>query len=132
MPSTHPYERLRFSRTGLSGVLATGLHVVVASALITTVLPVPAAANGIAFVAANLFSYTINTLWTFSHPLQGRSLVRFVLVSLLGLVIAVSVSGLADWFGLNYWYGIALVVCCATPVTFLLHNFWTYRQDMKG
>lgn len=117
---------------GLSGILATGLHVLVASVLIATILPVPAAANGIAFVAANLFSYTINTLWTFSHPLQGRSLVRFVLVSLLGLSIAVSVSGLADWYGLNYWYGITFVVCCATPVTFLLHNFWTYKQEMKG
>lgn len=123
---------LKAMKFGLSGVLATGLHVLVASVLITTVLPVPAAANGIAFVVANLFSYAINTLWTFSHPLQGRSLVRFVLVSLLGLLIAVSVSGLADWYGLNYWYGIALVVCCATPVTFLLHNFWTYKQDMKG
>ena len=117
---------------GLSGILATGLHVAVASGLITTVLPVPAVANGIAFVVANLFSYAINTLWTFSHPLQGRSLLRFVLVSLTGLIIAVTVSGLAQWYGLNYWYGIGLVVCCATPVTFLLHNVWTYKQDLAG
>lgn len=117
---------------GLSGILATGLHVLVASTLITTVLPVPAAANGIAFVVANLFSYTINTLWTFSHPLHGRSLVRFLLVSLAGFVIAVTVSGLAEWYGLHYWYGIGLVVCGATPVTFLLHNFWTYKQDLAG
>jgi putative flippase GtrA len=117
---------------GLSGIMVTGLHVVVAFVLITTVLPIPAAANGIAFVVANLFSYAVNTLWTFSSPLQGRSLLRFVLVSLLGFIIAVTVSGLAEWYGLHYWYGIALVVCCVTPVTFLLHNFWTYRQDATG
>lgn len=109
--------------------MVTGLHVAVAFSLITTILPVPAVANGIAFVVANLFSYAINTLWTFSRPLQGRSLVRFVLVSLFGFIIAVTVSGLAEWYGLHYWYGIGLVVCCVTPVTFLLHNFWTYGRD---
>lgn len=117
---------------GLTGVMVTGLHVVVALLLISTVLPVPAAANGLAFVVANLFSYAINTLWTFSHPLHGRSLVRFLLVSLFGFIIAVTVSGLAEWYGLHYWYGIGLVVCCVTPVTFLLHNFWTYGQNASG
>ncbi len=123
---------LKAFKFGLSGILVTGVHVVVAFALITTILPFPSMANGIAFVAANIFSYAINTLWTFSRPLQGRSLLRFVLVSLLGLIIAVTVSGLAEWYGLHYWYGIGLVVCCVTPVTFLLHNFWTYRRVTTG
>jgi len=123
---------LKAFKFGLSGLMVTGLHVVVAFVLITTVLPFPPAANGIAFVIANLVSYTINTLWTFSSPLQGRSLVRFVLVSLLGFIIAIMVSGLAQWYGLHYWWGIGLVVCCVTPVSFLLHNFWTYKQDATG
>jgi putative flippase GtrA len=123
---------LKAFKFGLSGLMVTGLHVVVAFVLITTVLPFPPAANGIAFVIANLVSYTINTLWTFSSPLQGRSLIRFVLVSLLGFIIAIMVSGLAQWYGLHYWWGIGLVVCCVTPVSFLLHNFWTYKQDAKG
>lgn len=123
---------LKAMKFGLTGVMVTGLHVVVALLLISTVLPVPAAANGLAFVVANLFSYAINTLWTFSHPLHGRSLVRFLLVSLFGFIIAVTVSGLAEWYGLHYWYGIGLVVCCVTPVTFLLHNFWTYGQNASG
>jgi len=123
---------LKAFKFGLSGLMVTGLHVVVAFVLITTVLPFPPAANGIAFIIANLVSYTINTLWTFSSPLQGRSLVRFVLVSLLGFIIAIMVSGLAQWYGLHYWWGIGLVVCCVTPVSFLLHNFWTYKQDATG
>lgn len=120
------------SKFGFSGLLVTGLHALVASALITGALLNPAAANGIAFLISNLFSYFVNTLWTFSSPLRGRSLLRFLLVSLLGFLIAVTLSGVAEIYGLHYWYGIGLVVCTVPPVTFLLHSFWTYRQDTTG
>ena len=42
-----------------------------------------------------------------------------------------AMSGAAQYYGLHYWYGIGLVVCIVPPVTFLLHNFWTYKVDIK-
>ena len=87
----------------------------------------PWLANGIAFVVATLFSFTINTTWSFSSRPSRRLLVRFVLVATVGLGITVAVSGTAQYFGLHYLYGIALVVCAVPPITFLLHKYWTYR-----
>jgi putative flippase GtrA len=99
----------------------------VAVGFIHFVAPAPSIANGVAFVVATIFSYTINTLWSFSSPLHGRNLFRFVAVSMVGCLLAVTVSGTAQHYGLHYWYGIGLVVFTVPPVTFLLHSLWTYR-----
>ena len=115
---------LRFT---LSGLLVTGLHVLVATVLIEYILPVPSLANGVAFLVATVFSYLVNTIWSFSTPLHGKNLIRFCIVSLLGLSLAMSVSGVAQYLGLYYLYGIFLVAIVIPPITFILHNFWTYR-----
>jgi len=90
-------------------------------------LPVPSIANGFAFVVATTFSYLVNTIWSFSSPLHGKILVRFCIVSIVGLFLAMLVSGAAEYLGLHYLHGILLVAMIIPPVTFILHNFWTYR-----
>lgn len=124
LPPVLTRQALRFA---LSGLLATGLHVLIATAFIQIILPAPPLANGVAFIVATIFSYLINTLWSFSRPLHGRNLFRFFVVSCIGLFLAMTISGAAQYLGLHYLYGIGLVVCIVPPVTFLLHNFWTYR-----
>lgn len=118
----------RAQRFAMSGLLVTGLHVLVAASFIHFVAPRPSVANGIAFVAATIVSYLINTLWSFSSPFRKSSFIRFILVSVIGCVLAMSVSGLAEFYGMSHWVGIACVVAVVPPVTFLLHTFWTYRK----
>jgi putative flippase GtrA len=108
-------------------LLATGVHVLVAVAFIRIVLPAPSIANGVAFVVATIFSYLVNTMWSFSSPLHGRNLLRFCVVALVGLSLAMMISGAAQHYGLHYLWGIFFVVLVVPPVTFLLHSFWTYR-----
>lgn len=125
MPSAEAVRQAR--RFAVSGVLSTGLHVFVATGIIVLLLPMPALANGVAFLVATLFSFTINTMWSFSSRPSRRLLLRFVMVATAGLAVTVAVSGTAEFFGLHYLFGIALVVCTVPPVTFLLHKYWTYR-----
>ena len=123
-----PYEHIKKAqRFAVSGILVTGLHVLVAAGFIRFILPLPSVANGVAFIIATIFSYLINTLWSFSSPLHGKNLIRFLLVSSLGCTLAITVSGLAELQGMSHWIGIACVVTVVPPVTFVLHNFWTYR-----
>lgn len=119
--------RRKALRFAFSGLLVTVLHVVIASVFIENILPVPSLANGVAFVMATVISYLINTTWTFSTQLYRQNLFRFCVVSFFGFSLAVSISGAAQFYGMHYWYGIVFVVCAVPPVTFLLHNFWTYR-----
>lgn len=114
-------------RFAFSGLLLTGVHVLVASALIQIVLLSPAVANGIAFLVATLLSYLINTIWSFSSSLHGKTLTRFLLVSIIGLSLSISISWATQYSGFDYLYGIGLVVFIVPPVTFFLHNFWTYK-----
>ncbi len=119
------YQRaLRF---GFSGTLVTGLHITIAYAIINVLLPVPWIANGIAFIISTMVSYLLNTIWSFSSQPDGTNFLRFYIVSGVGLCLAMGVSGLAQFCGMNYWNGICAVVLSGPPTTFLLHNFWTYR-----
>jgi putative flippase GtrA len=117
-------QALRFA---LSGLLATGLHVCIATVFIKAVLPAPSVANGVAFMGATVFSYLVNTIWSFSSPLHGKNLMRFCAVAFIGLALSMTISGTAQYYGLHYLYGIALVVCIVPPVTFFLHSYWTYK-----
>jgi putative flippase GtrA len=114
-------------RFAVSGLLATGLHALVAIGLIESFAISAPLANGIAFLVATIFSYAVNTLWSFSSVLYGRNLFRFICVSMIGGGLAVSVSALAAHFKLHYLVGIGIVAVTVPPVTFLLHRFWTYR-----
>jgi putative flippase GtrA len=125
-PSRGLAEQAR--RFAASGVLATGLHALVAASFVNLVAPIPTLANGIAFTVATAFSYLMNTLWSFRKPPRGRNLIRYVLVASIGCFLAVGISGMAEHYGASYVVGILAVVCIVPPFTFALHGFWTYRD----
>lgn len=112
---------------GLVGVLATGIHVMVASALIAGVGWPAGFANGAAFCVATLASYSLNSRLTFRQAMSRRTLWRFVAVAALGALLSMAISGGAEWYGLHYLVGIALVVTSLPLLTFLAHSRWTYR-----
>ena len=115
---------LRFAVTGL---FVTALHALVAVLFINFVAPHPPLANGVAFAVATVVSYVINTTWSFSARLHGRTLVRFMLVSFGGFLLAMFVAWAAQLAGLHYLLGIGAVALIIPAFTFVLHNFWTYR-----
>lgn len=115
---------LRFAVTGL---FVTALHAVVAVLFINFLMPMPPLANGVAFAVATVVSYLINTTWSFSARLHGRTLLRFMLVSAGGFLLAMFVAWAAQIAGLNYLLGIGAVALTIPAFTFVLHNFWTYR-----
>lgn len=121
----------RVVRFAITGVLNTAVHVVVATALIRLLHAAPALANGVAFCVATVFSFAMNTLWSFRQRLERRTFFRFLLVSLLGLPMSSGLAGLVDWLGFHYAFGIAAVVLVMPPVNFLLHNFWTYKKSQQ-
>jgi len=118
---------VRIVRFGISGVAATGVHVVLATSLIAWLSASPVVANGIAFVCAAVFSYLLNTLWSFSAPLRGDNLARFLCVSVLGLGVTLAISWSAQAMGASYWTGLACILTAVPPLTFILHRTWTYR-----
>lgn len=118
----------RLCRFGLTGLLVTGVHLVVASiAIVKCGWPSPTG-NGLAFITATLVSYFINTLWSFKGQLHKRTLARFLGVSALGFSQAMGMALLMERLGFNHYEGILAVALSIPPVSFLLHNLWTYQD----
>lgn len=128
MPKTpSPVFRQSLGRFALTGVGATALHTVVALGLISQLNTSPPLANGVAFCVATIFSYVVNTLWSFSAAPAKRNFWRFLVVALIGLLLAMGLAWLAEQLHWPPIAGIALVVAIVPTFSFLLHRLWTYR-----
>lgn len=114
-------------RFGISGVIATGIHVAVATPMIYLLHASQVSANGVAFIIANICSYLLNTLWSFGASPGRDSYLRFLAVSLVGLGITLGISSVAPALGAGYWHGLAAILSVVPVVTFVLHRSWTYR-----
>jgi putative flippase GtrA len=117
----------QMTRFGISGLILTCFHTGIALALIRLTGATSAVANGVAFIVATTLSYLINTRWSFSSVISRRTLWRFLVVSLVGLVLAVAISSLAASQHLDDLFGILCVAVAVPPITFIIHRFWTYR-----
>lgn len=125
---------VRGFRFGVTGIANTGIHALTAVLCLNGLflgLPWlmvgPVTANGVAFVVATVFSYVVNTLWSFSTKMNGRNFNRFLAVSVIGLFATITLAKLAGFIGLPPLGSVALVVCVMPFVNFGLHSLWTYR-----
>lgn len=115
-------------RFGATGVATTGVHALVAILMMHYVGPSQTIANGVAFVMATLFSYCVNTAWSFSASMRGKNLWRYSVTAAIGLLLALSVSAISQKLGWHYLVGIILISSVLPPVNFLMHHFWTYND----
>ena len=76
-------------------------------------------------------SCIINTSWSFSSKLSRHVIFKFGIVSIIGLLVSVSVSWITEELGVGYLFGIFFVVIISPAITFILHNFWTYKNSQS-
>jgi putative flippase GtrA len=124
-------ELAKLMRFGISGLLATGLHVAIALSLINRYEVSPPLANSAAFACATVWSYLANTLWSFSSSPDLRNACRFVVVALGGMSLTALTAGLAQKAGAVPLVGIGMVVCVVPGFTFVAHRYWTYRRPAR-
>jgi len=125
---------VRGFRFGITGVANTGIHALVAVLClegfflgVPWLVTGPVVANGTAFVVATVFSYVVNTVWSFSTDMNRRNFQRFIVVAVIGLLAAMGLARLAEMVGLPPLGSVVLVVCVMPFVNFGLHSLWTYR-----
>lgn len=126
-PHTDSAQMKPLMRFIATGVAATCIHFVVAILAIELVRLSPPIANSLAFVAATIFSYLVNTYWSFQTESTLQNAVKYWLAACLGFCLAYGLSSLAEYLNWHYLVGIALVVCVVPLVNFLVHSKWTYR-----
>lgn len=128
------HHLVRGFRFGVTGVANTGIHALAAYLCLNgfflgwgALKAGPVVANGIAFIVATIFSYVVNTLWSFSTQMSPRTLRRFSLVAVIGLLVAMLTARVGEIIGLPPMGGVLLVIFVLPLVNFSLHSLWTYR-----
>ncbi len=119
----------KINRFLITGIFVTAVHVVIAVILINKMTLNPPLANGAAFIFATVTSCIINTRWSFSSKLSHHVMIKFSIVSIIGLLVSVSVAWIAQELGVGYLFGIFFVAIISPAITFILHNFWTYKNS---
>lgn len=114
---------------GITGLGATGLHVVIAATLTEWLELNPVLSNGVAFCVANVFSFLVNARWSFASRPTYHSLSRFLVVSGFGGAATLLIAAMAQHTWHNHWAGIALVVVVVPPASYMLHRFFTFRES---
>ncbi len=114
-------------RFALVGVAATLIHIGLAWLGLQVLGLGTAAANGLAFVVANLASYACNTLWTFAaRPAVGNG-ARYVGVSLAALALTLAIAVGVERAGGTDALGVAMVVMVVPGFSYAAHRAYTFR-----
>jgi putative flippase GtrA len=123
------HEFPRFLRFCLVGVANTGVHMLIVLALAELLHWPPDWANVSAFICANLFSYAINSRWTFASMQGDRTrYLRFLAVSLTGLAISWASVRLAMLLHLHYLIGVAGSVVLVAVSGYVLNRLFVFRH----
>ena len=115
----------RLFKYGIIGVVATLIHIGVASAYIYTVNNSLFQSNVAGFLVAFVFSYIMQSVYVFEHAISWRKAARYFIVQFGSLLAAIVISDMFTM--LNSYVKTFLVVVFMPLVTFLIHKFWTFK-----
>ena len=133
-PASQAWTR-QLSRFVSVGLLATAIHTIIALVAIRIFGFSSAAANITAFLSATVFSYSLNSIWSFEATMAFGSLSRFLVVSLFNLGLITIISYLIDRFGYAPELSVLIIVITMPLITFYFHRFWTFSEtgrDAEG
>lgn len=118
----------QFLRFASIGVINTLIHLGVVTSLVESGALPPVPANGIAFVAANLFSFWANSRFTFRAAPSLRRYGRFLFVSVAGLLLTLLSSQIGEWLRWHYLGGVLLSFVLLPVLSFAANRWWTWRD----
>ena len=89
-------------------------------------------ANLFAFLIANIFSYILNSKYTFKSAPSIFQYLRFLSASLIAMAITLLISIAAEHLRIHYLIGFSLIVLCVPPISFLIMKIWAFSHTVKS
>lgn len=121
-----PAKYHEFIRFGLVGVANTMVHAGIVIALMEALAPPAFLANGVAFVFANLMSYSLNSRFTFKIPVSFLGYRRFLLVSLVSLALTLLITLVVEYLGWHYGVGLIMVILVVPVLNYMFMKVWAF------
>lgn len=122
--SKPPKKIIRFI---FAGIIVTLIYIVTGLLLLNIFEVTPVIANGLAFIIANIFSYVIHTLWSFSTEIKKNNFYKFYIVSLCGFLISLVLPAMGENFSIDKSFTVIITSVSIPLFTFLFHHLWTYK-----
>ena len=119
----------RLVRYGIVGMLSTAVHVSAAFLFIYFVQSSLFFSNLFGFGCAYLFSYFFQSKFVFESHISLIKALRYFLVQLLSLLLAMGCSNAAAEF--NVYVKVLLTAVILPMITFVVHKIWTFAGDAR-
>ncbi|MFT7860983.1 MAG: GtrA family protein [Sulfurimonas sp.] len=117
---------IQLSKYGIFGIIATLIHLGVASGVIYFFQAGVFVANSVAFFTAFIFSYIFQTLFVFSTSFHLKKFIRFFLVQYGTFLFSYLLSNVITLS--NAYLHTLLIVVIMPLITFIIHKFWTFKE----
>ena len=119
----------KFIKFAMVGLLNTGIHIAAVYLLVEQAGVEPPLANAIAFLCANVFSYVLNSMWTFKARRELKVYLKFLTVSTVGLAISWTCVYCTRFFDINYMYGVVASVFVVAVASYWLNSRFVFVES---
>ncbi|HQR74034.1 MAG TPA: GtrA family protein [Sulfurovum sp.] len=113
-------------RYALIGALSTLIHIMMAFLTIYYVNDSVFISNSVGFLCAFGFSYWLQSVLVFKHPLSVHKALKYFVVQFAALLLSMGVSYLAPLD--NTYLKVLLVVIILPLCTYAIHHLWTFSK----
>jgi putative flippase GtrA len=117
-----------FTKFACVGVGNTAIHICIVFLLVEQLVVQPPFANAVAFAAANIVSYLLNSTWTFQQKASLVGYYRFIAVSLVGLSISWVCVVISQSIGMHYMVGVLVSVVFVAVIGFFLNRHFVFKK----
>lgn len=83
--------------------------------------------NGLAYLFAALYSFCLNTIFTFKKAFNIMRLVQFLIASLLLSLIASAITAIILFLEFQYWVSLIVVIFGLPLLSFFLYKYWAFK-----
>ena len=116
-------EMITFSLIGLSNV---AVYLLIVSFFIYLTELNLSFINGLAYLLSALYSFYLNTIFTFKQALNKLKLIKFLTASLFLSLLASVITAIILFFEFQYWISVIVVIFGLPILSFLIHKRWSF------
>lgn len=83
--------------------------------------------NGLAYLFAALYSFCLNTIFTFKKAFNIMRLGQFLIANLLLSLIAWAITAIILFLEFQYWVSLIVVIFGLPLLSFFLYKYWAFK-----